>query len=300
MIQQQIDIGLDWISDGEIERENYFMHFARNVAGIDFDIVDEKSARDGACIMKAPVITGKVEIKNELLCWKEWEKAAKIAQELSQNAQVKFAIPGPMTLLEGLSDRYYGPDKRRQLIEDTIRCINQEILGLVEHGCKLIQVDEPVLMRHPQAAKDYGIDDVVKCLEGVPEDVKTVVHLCCGYPTFLDQDDYKKADKEEYKELAPLLDKSGIFAVSIEDAECLNDLESLLSGFKSMTVMLGSVKVARSRVESADEIESRLRQALQHIDADRLVVGPDCGLGFLPEDLIMEKMKNMMEASRRF
>ena len=26
----------------------------------------------------------------------------------------------------------------------------QEIVSLVEHGCKVIQLDEPVLMRHPQ------------------------------------------------------------------------------------------------------------------------------------------------------
>ena len=42
----------------------------------------------------------------------------------------------------------------------------KEILALVEHGCKVIQVDEPVLMRKPQDAIDYGIEDLAACFKG--------------------------------------------------------------------------------------------------------------------------------------
>ena len=38
---------------------------------------------------------------------------------------------------------------------------------MVEHGCKIIHIDEPVLMRKPQEAMDYGIDDLKACLEGI-------------------------------------------------------------------------------------------------------------------------------------
>ena len=39
-------------------------------------------------------------------------------------------------------------------------------MALVEHGCKIIQVDEPVLMRKPQDAIDYGIEDLAACFKG--------------------------------------------------------------------------------------------------------------------------------------
>ena len=39
-------------------------------------------------------------------------------------------------------------------------------MALVEHGCKVIQVDEPVLMRKPQDAIDYGIEDLAACFKG--------------------------------------------------------------------------------------------------------------------------------------
>jgi len=43
-------------------------------------------------------------------------------------------------------------------------------------------------------------------LSDLPDDVTVTVHLCCGYPNHLDQEDYEKADKEHYITLAPLLD----------------------------------------------------------------------------------------------
>ena len=98
-------------------------------------------------------------------------------------------------------------------------------------------------MRKPQDAIDYGIDDISACFQGrftylmynpvtlyltvfyvsiiilkpfwnifvgVPSSVTTAVHLCCGYPSYLDHEGYKKADKQLYVKLASLLDKTGI------------------------------------------------------------------------------------------
>ena len=63
-------------------------------------------------------------------------------------------------------DQFYGDDKSRDLIDDLIRVINLEILSLAKHGCKHIQLDEPVLMRYPEKALEYGVTDVIKCFEG--------------------------------------------------------------------------------------------------------------------------------------
>lgn len=50
----------------------------------------------------------------------------------------------------------------------------------------MVQVDEPVMMRYPDQALEYGIDQLSSCFDGVsaPDVVKTV-HLCCGYPNYL-------------------------------------------------------------------------------------------------------------------
>ena len=55
-----------------------------------------------------------------------------------------------------------------------------------------------------------AIEIILVFFLGVPSNVTTVVHLCCGYPSYLDHDGYKKADKQLYVKLAGLLDKTGI------------------------------------------------------------------------------------------
>lgn len=63
-------------------------------------------------------------------------------------------------------------------------------------------------------------------------------------------------------------------------------------------IVLGSVQIACSRVESVEEIRTRLQQVLTVLPVDRLIVAPDCGLGFLPAEIATEKLRNMVEAAK--
>ncbi|MEL0142801.1 MAG: 5-methyltetrahydropteroyltriglutamate--homocysteine methyltransferase, partial [Alphaproteobacteria bacterium] len=84
---------------------------------------------------------------------------------------------------------------------------------------------------------------------------------------------------------------------SIEDAHCCNDL-SLLDKFSKKTIIFGSIAVARSKLETVEEIAERLKAALNHIDRDRLVVAPDCGLGLLPPAIAAKKLHLMVAATK--
>ena len=72
---------------------------------------------------------------------------------------------------------------------------------------------------------------------------------------------------------------------------------SLLEIFEKTSVILGVVDIARSRMETVDEVRNRLLAALEHIDRHRLIAGPDCGLGFFTRDLAISKMKILSEAA---
>ncbi|MCK5275136.1 MAG: 5-methyltetrahydropteroyltriglutamate--homocysteine methyltransferase, partial [Alphaproteobacteria bacterium] len=159
-----------------------------------------------------------------------------------------------------------------------------------------IQIDEPVFARKPEQALAYGFENLERCFHGAPDAVTRTVHMCCGYPDKLDNPDYPKADRDAYLQIADAIEASAIQAISLEDAHRHNDL-SLLERFKTTTVIFGAVAVAKSRVESVDEIRDRLRQALDHIDADQLMAAPDCGLGLLGRDLAMAKLKNLCTAA---
>jgi 5-methyltetrahydropteroyltriglutamate--homocysteine methyltransferase len=123
------------------------------------------------------------------------------------------------------------------------------------------------------------------------------VHICCGYPEHLDQEDYMKAAPETYSDLAAALEEAAIDAVSLEDAHRPGDL-ALLERFARTTVILGVVAVAVSRIETVEAIASRLRQALDHIDAARLWAAPDCGLAMLPRQLARQKLTNLCVAAK--
>ena len=65
-------------------------------------------------------------------------------------------------------------------------------------------------------------------------------------------------------------------------------------------VILGSVAVARTRVESPDCVRARVTEALRHIEAERLILAPDCGLGMLSPDIIRQKLRVIREVANEF
>lgn len=95
---------------------------------------------------------------------------------------------------------------------------------------------------------------------------------------------------------AAALNQADFDALSLEDARRPNDLR-LLERFARKTIVLGVIAIAKSRVEEVEEIRARLRAALEHIDRERLMAAPDCGLGHLGRDLAIRKLANLSRAA---
>ena len=85
----------------------------------------------------------------------------------------------------------------------------------------------------------------------------------------------------------------------MEDAHQNNNL-NLLEKFDSKTIILGVVKIASSEMESEEKINQRVQQALEHIDKRKLILAPDCGLGFLPRKLCLQKLKIITKVAKSF
>lgn len=295
VIKEQVDLKIDIITDGEIRRENYIHAFCRSIKGIDFNTLTERELRGGAYKIECPTIVNKLEIKDESRYFShEWYKSNQIARKY--NATLKFTLPGPMTICETLSNTYYKNDK--EICNDLVPLLRREILYLKSIGCKEIQIDEPLFARQPKKALDWGID-LLDCIIKDISDVFFTVHICCGYPNYLDQINYKKADNNSYDIIAKKLDNSCIDAVSIEDAHCHQDL-SFIEKIKKKTIVFGVIAIAKSEVESVTEITERINEVLKFINKDRLIIAPDCGLGFLPKSILHDKLENMVKAVKSF
>jgi 5-methyltetrahydropteroyltriglutamate--homocysteine methyltransferase len=285
VVAEQVELGIDIPTDGEIRRENFIHYHCRHLVGIDFEVLTEQ--RRGQREVLLPTITGPIQAGPPFLV-RDWQ----IAQSATRRP-VKLTVPGPLTIGENVADDHYrDPRLRGAALADAL---NVEIRRLADAGCPVIQVDEPALARKVEDALAFGIEHLERCFHKVPRSTERVVHVCCGYPDRLDAEDYPKAPQSAYLELAPVLDEAEFDAVSIEDAHRPNDL-GLLERFARSKVLLGVIAIARSRVEEVEEVRARLEVALDHIDPHRLVAAPDCGLGFLGRALTRRKLRVLSEA----
>ena len=293
VVGQQISAGIDVPTDGEVSRENYIHYQCRYIEGIDFSKLTNKVLRDGAYAANLPTIVMPVKAREPFL-YKDWQRAQNCAAKLGDRS-VKITLPGPMTIGDTTADDYYeNPQKRGAAIA---AALNSEVLSLAKAGCQHIQIDEPVFARYPENALAFGFENLERAFHGCPSSVTRTVHMCCGYPGSLDDEDYPKADHNAYFAMADAIEQSSINAISLEDAHRYNDL-SLLEHFVTTRVIFGAVAIAKSKVEPVEEIRARLLLALEHIDAERLIAAPDCGLGLLGWTLAREKLNNLCEAAR--
>ena len=292
IIHDQEECGIDIITDGEVRRENYIHYHCRHLEGIDFNHLTEKVARTGNYKCWLPTITNKVSAADPFLV-DEWK-----SNQTLTDKPLKITIPGPMTITDTIANSYYKSDD--EMGYDLAIAINIEIKRLVEAGCKYIQVDEPLFARKPQNALNFGISNLEKCFEGINvSNIEKITHICCGYPDKIDAIDYPKAPLDSYNKIAKALDKSIIDSVSIEDAHRYNNL-SLLSDYEQTKVIFGVIKIASSSIETEEEIENRINEALKYISKEQLILAPDCGLGHLSRELAIQKLKIMSSVARKF
>ena len=288
-VLDQVTAAIDIPTDGEIRRENYIHYHCRHLTGIDFDNPTERTVR-GNYTAQLPTIKGPIDYGGAFL-----PHDFKVAQSFTSQP-IKMTMPGPMTIGDTVADDFYHEPRKRG--SDIAEALNAEVLALAQAGCRYIQIDEPVFARKPDEALAYGIDHLERCFFNCPANVVRTVHICCGYPDRMDNPDYPKAPQDAYFKLADAIERSSIQAVSLEDAHRPNDL-SLLDSFSTTSVILGVVAIAKSRIETVDEIAARLTAALDHIDPKRLIAAPDCGLGMLGRQLAVQKLTHLCDAAKR-
>ena len=146
------------------------MHIMSNIQGIDINKLEKKVMRSGAYTTLVPAVRERVRLSSQgPRSAMEWSRARDICQD---REALKFTLPGPMTLMDGMVNLAY--EKDTDLAKDLVACINQEVLELARVGCKYIQIDEPVMMRYPDKALAFGLDNLAKCFAGLPGDVTKV------------------------------------------------------------------------------------------------------------------------------
>jgi 5-methyltetrahydropteroyltriglutamate--homocysteine methyltransferase len=278
-IADQERAGLDIISDGEQRRESYSNRFATALEGIDLDNPGTTINRSGKPI-PVPRVSGKIRRRNPV------EVRDTEFLRSHTNKPVKMTIPGPFTMGKQAQNDFYKSEE--EVAMDYAAAVNEEIKDLFKAGADIVQLDEPWMQQHPQKAREYGLKTLARALEGVQGTI--AVHLCFGYAAVVHE------KPPGYSFLAEL-EKSGAQQISIEAAQPKLDLK-VLEDLPSKTIILGVIDLADQTVETPQIVAERIRRALPHVPAQRLVIAPDCGMKYLPREIAFGKMQAMVEGTK--
>jgi 5-methyltetrahydropteroyltriglutamate--homocysteine methyltransferase len=207
---------------------------------------------------------------------------------LRQNTDrtIKITVPGPFTMSQQAQNDFYKDEAEMAL--DYAAAVNAEIKDLFAAGADIVQVDEPYMQARPEKARAFGLKAFNAALDGVTG--TTAMHICFGYAAVI------HVRPPAYSFL-PELAGSPVQQISIETAQSSLDC-AVLEKLPGKTIILGVLDLSDMKVETPETVAARIRRALPHVPAERIVVAPDCGLKYLPRDIAYGKMCAMVEGAR--
>lgn len=279
-LKEQEVAGIDIISDGEQTRQHFVTTFIEHLSGVDFE--NRKTVRiRNRYDASVPTVVGPVARTRPVF--------VDDAQFLRRHTDkpIKWALPGPMTMIDTLYDAHY--QSREKLAWEFAKILNEEAKELAAAGVNIIQFDEPAFNVFFDDVNNWGVAALERAIEGLP--CETAVHICYGYGIKANTDWKKTLGSQwrQYEASFPKLQQSNIDIISLE---CQNshvpmDLIKLLRGKK---VMLGAIDVATHEVETPEAVADTLRKALRFVDADKLYPCTNCGMAPLPRHVARGKL----------
>ena len=275
--------GIDVLTDGEMRRESYSNHFSNALDGVDVENPAVGLSRRGLPDI-LPRIVGPIR-----RCQPVNVRDVQVLRAATDRA-IKLTVPGPFTMSQQAVDEFYGDEAEAAM--DYAAALNEEIHDLVAAGADVIQIDEPYMQARLENARKFAIPAINRALEGVQ--VTTVLHTCFGYGVLVGN---KDADAYQAYPFLEELKDSAVDQISIEAAQPKLDL-SVLGRMGEKTIMLGVIDCGTEEIETVETVADRIRDALQHLPPERLVLAPDCGMKYLSRAAAFGKLKAMVDAAR--
>ena len=268
--------GIDIVTDGEQRRESYSNRFATALDGVDIDnpgVAIDRTGHEnpvprvvGAISRRYPVEVRDVEFLRA-----------------HSDRRIKITLPGPFTMSQQAQDDFYGD--AAELALAYAAAVNEEARDLRAAGADVIQIDEPYLQARPEAAREYAIPAINRALAGI--EGATALHICFGYAAIV-----HNRPTSGYSYLGELA-ACDAKQISIESAQPRLDF-GVLAELGGKDVILGSLDLGDSHIESPETVAAHIRAALEFTPAERLTIAPDCGMKYLPRATAIGKLRAMV------
>ena len=288
-IKAQEDAGLDIVCDGEQARQHFVHGFLEQVEGIDFQNKVTMGIRNNRYDAMVPQVVAPLRLKGRVHAFE-----AQLARAHTKK-KLKFTLPGPMTIVDTVADRFYG-DKVKMAFAFA-ELLNQEALALQADGVDIIQFDEPAFNVYMQEAAEWGVQALERAAQGLT--CTTAVHICYGYGIQANTDWKSTLGDEwrQYEAIFPALAQSRIDQVSLE---CIHShvpphLMQLLAG---KDVLVGVIDVATEVVETPEEVADTIARALEFVPKERLFPCTNCGLAPMDRNIAWRKLQALAEGAK--
>ena len=287
-VQEQIEAGMDILSDGEQTRQHFVTTFTENLAGVDFEKRTTRRIRN-RYDAEVPSIVGPVSRKNPVFV-----EQARFLRQLT-NRPIKWTLPGPMTMIDTLYDGYY--QNREALAMVFADILNQEAKELAEVGVDIIQFDEPAFNVFIDEVDAWGVPALNRAIEGLS--CESAVHICYGYGIKANTEWKKTLGSQwrQYETTFPSLQQSNIDIISLEYQNS-NVPMALMELIRGKKVMVGAIDVATHQIETPEAVATTLRKALPFVDVDKLYPCTNCGMLPLPRPVAQKKLKALHDGAR--
>ena len=273
--------GIDIITDGEVRRESYSNRFATELEGMDLDNPGTALDRTGHP-NPVPRVVGPIRRRRPV--------EVRDIEFLRANTDhtIKATLPGPFTMSQQAQDDYYKDEEA--LAMALAEAVNAEVRDLFAAGADIVQLDEPYLQARAEKAMGFAIKAINQALEGIHG--TTALHTCFGYAHIV------HSRPNGYPFLEPLADVN-VRQISLESAQQKVDL-SVLKALTAKQIIVGVIDLSdESPVEDVDTVVGRIKDALQFVDPDRLILAPDRGMKYLPREKAFAKLRVLAQAAEK-
>ncbi len=290
-IADQLDAGLDVITDGEQTRLDFNLSFYGHLDGI---ALEQKSPR----LFGPPAhdqrgkhqIVGELRADNGLGAVAEFERLKKIAPE---GPSLKVSVPGPFTMSGRLLPNNDYTD-RYAITEALLPIIRKELEDLVAAGCQEICVDEPSMSCYGYKENTENFVNIFnRTTETIFGKTRLCTHLCFG--------NYKghAVGYRRYEPLFPAFLELKVDEMHLEMANReYAELKCIAQVAETMDVAVGIIDVKSYFIEPVDFLVSKIQECLNFADPEKLVLAPDCGLSQTARWAAKQKLQNMCSAAK--
>jgi 5-methyltetrahydropteroyltriglutamate--homocysteine methyltransferase len=292
-IRDQVEAGLDVITDGEQTRLDFNLSFYGFIAGLELESASPRRFGPPAHDQRGKhKVIGSLAAPRGLGTVEDFQRLQRLAPS---GPALKASVPGPYTLSGRLLPNAQYPD-RYALTEALLPLVRAELEALVKAGCREITVDEPSMSCYAHRENPKMLVDIFnRTVETIRGRCHLSTHLCFGnfkgravgprryapmFPAFLDMQ----------------VDEIHVEMASREFAE-LEIIAQIANQKKDVAV--GIIDVNSYYLETVDDVATRVRACLKHAPPERLSFAPDCGLSQTARWAAKAKLKNMVAGVKR-